>query len=122
MEIGSVSRPAAPLAPAPVHGAGQPVAVPKTPQQAVEQPAAVIETSTADARRRAMLIEQLNEESRGSFVQDPNIKEMVYREVDKATGQVTLQLPTEETLKMRAYREALEKAQSERVHTTGVTA
>lgn len=122
MEIGSVSRPAVPLAPAPVHGAGQPVAVPETPQQAVEQPAAVIETSTADARRRAMLIEQLNEESRGSFVQDPNIKEMVYREVDKATGQVTLQLPTEETLKMRAYREALEKAQSERVHTTGVTA
>jgi len=45
-------------------------------------------------------------EYRDQFIRDPDSRRIVYQVVDPATGDIVVQLPTETTLKARAYADA----------------
>jgi hypothetical protein len=56
------------------------------------------------------------------FVASPSPPGFVYVVSDPSSGAVLMQLPSEQSLKLRAYREALERAKAERDSKSDVTA
>ena len=55
------------------------------------------------------------------FVEAPTSTGLAFRVVDTENGTVVMQLPSEQSIKLRAYREALERARAEGKSSSDVT-
>jgi hypothetical protein len=92
--------------------APQPSRTDLPPQNAVTPAVQVALSPQATLRRRsdAERVTNAQNDRERRFVNDPKSRDLVFRISDESSGSVVYQLPSEETLKLRAYNESLEQA------------
>lgn len=115
MEIGGMTKPApvpAPPRPDAVAAAGAvKTELPReaSVQAAPEAPAVRFE-GRDDAEARARVAQALREVIDRNTEIDPKTREVVFQQVDRATGEVVRQVPDEALLRLRAYAREMREA------------
>lgn len=86
------------------------------PAQAVAPPPAIDNTS-ADANPQPG-----QQRTATGFTLDPSSHELIYQVKDEGSGSVVFQLPTDETLKARAYQQQIDRSRQSQQVEPGETA
>jgi uncharacterized FlaG/YvyC family protein len=111
MDFGGVNKPAAPTSQSALQRADAPVssgfAKTELPKEATVQPVEEISPvrfqPSAGSDRRAELDAVMQRAVERKMEADERTRDLVFRAVNEKTGEVVLQLPSEQALKLRAY-------------------